>query len=815
MHTAVRRALHAIVLLLALLLARPGAAQVTATETLVFPVLADTVVDAALPTSNFDGDTRLRADASPMRVIYLRVAVSGLGGRPVLGAALRLGVTGQSTRGGSLHRISDDSWNASTMTWDTRPAVDGPALVTMGAVALGSTVDFDLTGTVGAEGVYDFAIDSTSTDGVTYASSAATGGQRPQLVVTVPAGPDPVVRVLQPADGAVFFAGDVVTLQASVTDDQDTGLASELVWTSSQQGALGVGAIVATPLTEGTHTLTAGVRDSSGRDGAAQVTVNVRPRSASNTPPLVAVTGPADQAIVGAGQVLSFAGSATDVEDGMLSAGLQWTSTIDGVIGRGAGFARTLSAGTHRITARVTDSGGLADSTSITVTVTPPTTLSVPVSADTYVQSSKSNTKFGTNKKLLVGSSPERVAYLRFVVARVSPFAVRRAVLRLTVNSGKSDGSSAGGTVRALGNGTWPETATSYKNRPAVDGAVLATAGAVVPDQVVDFDVTPAVRGDGTVSVALVSGASDGVVYRSRESLVGKPQLLLTLGPPNIVLSGTMTTRYLNDTLYADARVDARAATFIASVDNTYPVNLGGGPGVLFAGGMVAGLFDRGWSWQQMHDTNNAGIAFENPGLVVDGVRLDNLTDGIRPQGGDNFVIRNVHMSWMRDDCVENDHLEGGLLDDSLLDGCYNAFSARPSQPIIDSGYSGAGKLWTIQNTLVRLQPMPGPNSTTADGFGHGGFFKWHKWGDPAGSLSPKLALYNNVFLVERVGDVGPDRMGVPPGELAGCANNVVVWLGAGPFPSALPSCFTVTTNRTVWDDAVATWTARHPGVHP
>jgi hypothetical protein len=79
--------------------------------------------------------------------------------------------------------------------------------------------------------------------------------------------------------------------------------------------------------------------------------------------------------------------------------------------------------------------------------------------------------------------------------------------------------------------------------------------------------------------------------------------------------------------------------------------------------------------------------------------------------------------------------------------------------------------------------------------------------------LSPKLALYNTVFMAERVGQVGGDRMGVPPGQLLDCANNVMVWLGPGDFPAELPACFTVTTDRAVWDDAVADWLDRHPAV--
>jgi hypothetical protein len=58
---------------------------------------------------------------------------------------------------------------------------------------------------------------------------------------------------------------------------------------------------------------------------------------------------------------------------------------------------------------------------------------------------------------------------------------------------------------------------------------------------------------------------------------------------------------------------------------------------------------------------------------------------------------------------------------------------------------------------------------------------------------------------------VTADRMGIPPEQLASCSNNVMVWLGSGPFPATLPSCFTITTDRAVWDNAVASWIARHP----
>jgi hypothetical protein len=279
---------------------------------------------------------------------------------------------------------------------------------------------------------------------------------------------------------------------------------------------------------------------------------------------------------------------------------------------------------------------------------------------------------------------------------------------------------------------------------------------------------------------------------------------------PGLTLTGSFSRRYRKKSLPADTKIDARDATFVGSLENRYPVNLGGGEGLCFLGGTVLGRFDRTWSWDKMHDLNNAGISFENGRSIIEGIRIDNMTDGIRPRPGADFSIRNVWLSHIRDDCVENDHLQGGLVDDSLFDGCYVAFSARPSPAKKRKGLDGSGELWTIKNSLIRLEPMPGPRGGSADGLGHGTFFKWHARSNPAKSLSPRLALYNNIFMAERVGQASVERMAPPQGKVADCAGNVMVWLGPGEFPARLPDCFTVTKNRAVWDQAVTEWTRRH-----
>jgi hypothetical protein len=90
-----------------------------------------------------------------------------------------------------------------------------------------------------------------------------------------------------------------------------------------------------------------------------------------NTAPTVSITSPANGATFASGTLISFAGSATDVEDGNLTSSLVWTSSRDGQIGTGGSFTKVLTDGTHTITASVTDLGGLTGSAAITVVVQP------------------------------------------------------------------------------------------------------------------------------------------------------------------------------------------------------------------------------------------------------------------------------------------------------------------------------------------------------------------------------------------------------------------------------------------------------------
>jgi len=91
--------------------------------------------------------------------------------------------------------------------------------------------------------------------------------------------------------------------------------------------------------------------------------------SQTNSAPSVSVTSPVAGATFADLTTIAFAGSASDNQDGNLTASLQWTDN-GRAIGSGGSFSTVLTAGTHSIVARVTDSGGLQTSKSISITVT-------------------------------------------------------------------------------------------------------------------------------------------------------------------------------------------------------------------------------------------------------------------------------------------------------------------------------------------------------------------------------------------------------------------------------------------------------------
>ena len=229
---------------------------------------------------------------------------------------------------------------------------------------------------------------------------------------------------------------------------------------------------------------------------------------------------------------------------------------------------------------------------------------------------------------------------------------------------------------------------------------------------------------------------------------------------------------------------------------------------------------DRG----EMNNTTSVQ-SYENR-MVWSGLHVYNMHDGMRTNNTyNNWTVQHVWLDYIRDDCIENDHIYSGTVYDSLFDGCYTGFSARPGRSGRGAGQS-IGQSITIDKVLLRMEPMPYPYKwdtkddpvVYVDGygdvpFGHGKVFKLDK------NNEPEFAVTNSVFLHEY--DAG-ERVFPPKGKVTACENNTIIWLdGPATAPTYVldefPGCFTFIVDegegKAFWKSKVAEWHARHPGV--
>jgi hypothetical protein len=242
-------------------------------------------------------------------------------------------------------------------------------------------------------------------------------------------------------------------------------------------------------------------------------------------------------------------------------------------------------------------------------------------------------------------------------------------------------------------------------------------------------------------------------------------------------------------------------------------------PKPCLVGGFITTPYPDSDPWTAWH--GRAGIGVDEAGSQIIGTTVSKEGDGIQlTENASNWSVVGVHLSDIHDDCIEDDGMQGGLVADSLFDGCYDFFSAQGF-----SGYTfdGSGRNVTIEDSLVRLGDFASVSQGVSPG--HAFFFKWGQ--DPPGlqpsnttGHAPDLTIKNTIFMADSNTAIsGHQGIGMPQWQdasgvwhdyLTSCSNNTMVWLGPGPYPGHLPSCFHVTTDRSVWTDAVAAWLAAH-----
>ncbi|MCG8605032.1 IPT/TIG domain-containing protein, partial [bacterium] len=234
-------------------------------------------------------------------------------------------------------------------------------------------------------------------------------------------------------------------------------------------------------------------------------------------PPVISSVSP-DTGYVGL--EITVAGShfveVTDVRFGEIPA---TTFTVDSESRLRAQVPLNASTGTIR----VANPAGESLSSEDLIIIHPPLIQAFEPTDDAYVWSADPNDNFGSSNVLRVRetNSSEWRAFLKFSLTGLGSL-VRRATLRLKAASTSVDG----GSIHSVGNsytGTtepWIENGIKWSNAPEIDGTALSSLAKVTSGEIVEFDVTPSIQGDGIYSFAIENNSSDVAYYQSKEGKV-------------------------------------------------------------------------------------------------------------------------------------------------------------------------------------------------------------------------------------------------------------------------------------------------------
>jgi tartrate-resistant acid phosphatase type 5 len=152
-------------------------------STFTYIPIADASLYSGSPNNNYGAAVALETDNSPIKNFLIKFNITGISGRPVTRAKLRLYNVDASSKGGDFHTTTDTTWNEATVNWNNAPAANPATLYSFGAVAINTWYEVDLTSLITGDGVYSLRITSTSSDGADY--SSREGVNPPQLVVDV------------------------------------------------------------------------------------------------------------------------------------------------------------------------------------------------------------------------------------------------------------------------------------------------------------------------------------------------------------------------------------------------------------------------------------------------------------------------------------------------------------------------------------------------------------------------------------------------------------------------------------------------------
>jgi hypothetical protein len=255
----------------------------TSTTAIISPA-ADARVEQGNPATNFGLDPTLVADSSPLTESYLRFSVSGISGS-IVSAKLRLFATNGTTNGPELH-TAPNTWDETSITWNTRPAPDAATIDDKGSIPVNTWAEYDATPVITGNGTYTFNLHPTSSDGVDFVSHDGVPENRPQLVLTLGSDTLPPQTTIDSGP-----TGSVSTTSATFSFSSSE---ANSTFECKLDGAAFAGCSSPTSYTglaEGSHTFEVRATDAAGNTDPTPAT---RAWSVDTTAPIVTSTLPPD-----------------------------------------------------------------------------------------------------------------------------------------------------------------------------------------------------------------------------------------------------------------------------------------------------------------------------------------------------------------------------------------------------------------------------------------------------------------------------------------------------------------------------------------
>jgi flagellar hook assembly protein FlgD len=478
--------------------------------TVVFNPTDDAYVNSSDVTKNYGNLNSLRVrQSSTILYSYLRFVLSGLT-NSVQSAKVRMYVTQASNSGGSLYLVSNyylgttTPWTESGLNYNNAPSLSGSPLSTVGSVASGQWVEFDVTAAVTGNGTFSFGLKNSSSTAAIYSSKE--GANDPELVIVLgnSAPPAPMISSFTPNSGPVGtqvtisgdnFSGATQVAFNGVATSNFTVISNSEIRTNVPSGASTGKISVTTP--GGTAT------------SADDFTVIPPPA------PIISSFTPMSGSVGAAVTILgnNFTGATQVTFNGVAANPFTVISNSE--------IRANVPSGATTGKIAVTTPGGTATSADDFTVTAPPPVVSFTPTHDAYIRFANLTTSYGANTIMRVRESTSGElyrAYLKFEVTGLSGI-VQSAKLRLYV----TDASVDGGSVYLVSNnyeGTatpWTESGLNWNNAPAITGTPLSSAGAVSLNSWVEWEVTAAVTGNGMFSFGLKNNSADVVYYNSKE----------------------------------------------------------------------------------------------------------------------------------------------------------------------------------------------------------------------------------------------------------------------------------------------------------